>query len=81
MAADLVAADVARGAADPDKAAPPSALTAYEPIKARIAARAAAFRKPVLLLQGDSHSFLVDTPAGMPANLTRLARSCGSARA
>jgi hypothetical protein len=55
-----------------DKAAPPSALTAFEPIKARIAARAAAFRKPVLLLQGDSHSFLVDTPAGMPANLTRL---------
>jgi len=55
-----------------DKAAPASALTAFEPIKARIAARAAAFRKPVLLLQGDSHNFLVDTPAGMPANLTRL---------
>jgi hypothetical protein len=36
------------------------------------AARAAAFGKPVLLLQGDSHTFLVDTPPGMPANLTRL---------
>jgi hypothetical protein len=55
-----------------DASAPPSALTAFAPIKARIAARASAIRKPVLLLQGDSHSFLVDTPAGMPANVTRL---------
>jgi hypothetical protein len=55
-----------------DASAPPSALSAYEPIKARIAARAAAFGKPVLLLQGDSHSFLVDSPPGMPANLTRV---------
>jgi hypothetical protein len=55
-----------------DASAPPSALSAYEPIKAGIAARAAAFGKPVLLLQGDSHSFLVDTPPGMPANLTRV---------
>jgi hypothetical protein len=55
-----------------DASAPPSALTAFAPIKARIAARAAAIRKPVLLLQGDSHSFLVDTPPGMPANVTRL---------
>jgi hypothetical protein len=55
-----------------DASAPPSALTAFEPIKARIANRAAAFGKPVLLLQGDSHNFLVDRPAGMPANLTRV---------
>ncbi len=55
-----------------DPAAPPSALSAYEPIKARIAARAAAFGKPVLLLEGDSHILTVDTPAGMPANLTRV---------
>ena len=55
-----------------DVSAPAGTLTAYEPIKARIAARAAAFGKPVLLLEGDSHNFLVDTPAGMPANLTRV---------
>jgi hypothetical protein len=55
-----------------DASASPSALTAFTPIKGRIAARAAAIRKPVLLLQGDSHSFLVDTPAGMPANVTRV---------
>jgi hypothetical protein len=47
-------------------------LSAFEPIKAVLAARAEAFGKPVLLLEGDSHVFTVDTPAGMPANLTRV---------
>jgi len=51
---------------------PASIQTAFAPIKAVIADRAARFGKPVLLLQGDSHEFLVDTPAGMPANLTRV---------
>ncbi len=45
---------------------------AYVPFKAVIADRAARFGKPVLLLQGDSHVFKVDTPAGQPANLTRV---------
>jgi hypothetical protein len=46
--------------------------TAFIPLKALIAARAARFAKPVLLLQGDSHQFKVDRPAGQPANLTRI---------
>lgn len=45
---------------------------AYIPFKAVIADRAARFGKPVLLLQGDSHVFKVDTPAGQPANLVRV---------
>jgi hypothetical protein len=55
-----------------DASAPASALSAFVPIKARIAERAAAFGKPVLLLQGDSHSLIVDRPGGMPANLVRV---------
>jgi hypothetical protein len=55
-----------------DASAPLSALSAFAPFKARIAERAAAFGKPVLLLQGDSHSFLVDRPAELPANVTRV---------
>lgn len=54
-----------------DSSAPASALTAFNGLKAVLAARAAQFSKPVLLLQGDSHLFKVDTPAGQPANLTR----------
>ncbi len=50
----------------------PEGQTAFAPIKAVIADRALRFGRPVLLLQGDSHVFLVDTPAGMPANLTRI---------
>ncbi|MDX6705952.1 MAG: hypothetical protein QOI48_1798 [Solirubrobacteraceae bacterium] len=50
----------------------PSDQTAFAPIKAAIAARAARFGKPVLLMEGDSHQIKVDTPAGMPANLTRV---------
>ena len=45
---------------------------AYIPFKAVIADRAARFGRPVLLLQGDSHEFKVDTPAGQPANLVRV---------
>jgi len=51
---------------------PGSVLTAFEPIKAVIADRAERFGRPVLLLQGDSHRFLVDRPEGMPENLTRV---------
>ncbi len=51
---------------------PASNQTAFAPIKAVIADRAARFGKPVLLLQGDSHVLIVDRPAGMPANLTRV---------
>ena len=34
--------------------------------------RAVAFAKPVLLLQGDSHSYLVDTPIAGAPNVTRI---------
>jgi len=50
----------------------PENQTAFVPIKAVLADRAARFGKPVLLLEGDSHLLKVDTPAGMPANLTRV---------
>jgi hypothetical protein len=46
--------------------------SAFAPIQAKIAARATRFAKPVLLMEGDSHLFLVDRPAGMPANVTRF---------
>ena len=55
-----------------DSAAPPSELTAFAPFKALIARRAARLGRPVWLLEGDSHIFKVDRPAGMPANLTRV---------
>ncbi len=51
---------------------PAAGQTAFVPMKAVIADRAARFGKPVLLLQGDSHVLIVDRPAGMPANLTRV---------
>ncbi len=51
---------------------PAAGQSAFAPIKAVIADRALRFGRPVLLLQGDSHAFLVDTPAGMPANLVRV---------
>ena len=37
-------------------------LSGYEAIVARLARRARAFRRPVLVLQGDSHRFRVDVP-------------------
>jgi hypothetical protein len=46
--------------------------TAFIAIKAVLAQRAAKFGRPVLLLEGDSHVFKVDTPAGQPPNLTRV---------
>ena len=46
--------------------------TAFAAINAKIAERATRFGKPVLLMEGDSHLFLVDRPAGMPANVTRF---------
>src|SRR3954454_9311806 len=46
--------------------------SAFAPVQAKIAERAARFAKPVLLMEGDSHLFLVDRPAGMPANVTRF---------
>jgi hypothetical protein len=51
---------------------PAAGQSAFVAIKAVIADRAARFGRPVLLLQGDSHEFLVDAPAGMPANLVRV---------
>jgi hypothetical protein len=51
---------------------PTAEQSAFEPVKAVIAERAEEYGKPVLLLQGDSHLFKVDRPAGMPANLTRI---------
>jgi hypothetical protein len=55
-----------------DASAPASALTAFNALKAVLAARAAEFGRPVLVLEGDSHLFKVDTPAGQPGNLTRV---------
>ncbi|WP_053227127.1 metallophosphoesterase family protein [Solirubrobacter soli] len=51
---------------------PTAEQSAFEPVKAVIAERAEEFGKPVLLMEGDSHLFLVDRPVGMPANLTRI---------
>jgi hypothetical protein len=50
----------------------PSDQTAFVAIEAVLADRAAKFGKPVPLLEGDSHPFKVDMPAGQPANLTRI---------
>jgi hypothetical protein len=55
-----------------DSSAPAAELTAFDPIKAVLAQRSEEFGKPVLLLEGDSHVFKVDTPTDMPANLTRI---------
>jgi hypothetical protein len=44
----------------------------FDAIRARIAHRAAAFGRPVLLVQGDSHRYLVDTPIAAAPNLTRV---------
>lgn len=55
-----------------DSSAPAAELAAFDPIKAVLADRAEHFGRPVLLLEGDSHLFKVDTPADMPANLTRV---------
>ena len=46
--------------------------TGHEAIVERIAARSTDFGGPVLLVQGDSHQYLVDHPTGMPSSLTRI---------
>ena len=46
--------------------------TGFAELKERIAARAAAFEGPVLLIQGDSHDYLVDQPFAQSPNVTRL---------
>jgi hypothetical protein len=49
----------------------PVPTSAQQAIVARIAARTAAFDGQVLLLQGDSHQYVVDNPLGL-ANFTRV---------
>ncbi len=44
----------------------------FAAIRERIAERAAQFDGPVLLIQGDSHRYLVDKPFAQAPNLTRL---------
>ena len=51
---------------------PTAEQSVFVPYKAKLAARAAAFGRPVLLFEGDSHVLTVDRPAGMPPNLTRV---------
>ncbi len=47
-------------------------LEGFAAILERIQTRAAAFRKPVLLLQGDTHVFTVDKPLAGAPNVTRI---------
>ena len=47
-------------------------LAGFGAILAKIEARAGAFDGPVLLLQGDSHSYTVDHPLAGASNLTRI---------
>lgn len=47
-------------------------LEGFAAILEPIEERAVAFAKPVLLLQGDSHSYLVDTPIAGAPNVTRI---------
>ncbi|HEX6391420.1 MAG TPA: hypothetical protein VFZ89_18290 [Solirubrobacteraceae bacterium] len=44
----------------------------FVPIIKRLEQRAHEFRKPVLLLEGDSHSWIVDHPIAKAPNLTRV---------
>ena len=46
--------------------------TAFERINARLEERAREFRRPVLLLQGDTHSYKTDRPLDRAPNLTRI---------
>jgi hypothetical protein len=47
-------------------------LDGFDEIVSLIGAEAPGFRGPVLLLQGDTHSFLVDAPYAGAPNLTRI---------
>jgi hypothetical protein len=72
---DLAEAQDARGvvlAMQADTFVPNADRTAFERTLARIAARAARFGGPVLLLQGDTHRYLVDRPLPEAPNVTRL---------
>jgi len=51
-----------------DVTTPISAFTGYREIVQSIARHAIAFGKPVLLMNGDSHHFQVDTPLADPTN-------------
>ena len=44
----------------------------YAAIVDRLERRAAQFARPVLLLQGDTHEYLVDTPLASAPNVTRV---------
>jgi hypothetical protein len=46
--------------------------TAFDRINARLEERARAFRRPVLLLQGDTHDYKTDRPLPGAPNLTRV---------
>jgi hypothetical protein len=46
--------------------------TGFDAILDRVEARAAAFGHPVLLLQGDTHEFVSDTPLSGAPNVTRI---------
>jgi len=47
-------------------------LDGFKDILARITSRSAAFDGPVLVLQGDSHQFVQDTPFAGAPNITRI---------
>jgi hypothetical protein len=49
-----------------------SDLSGFDAYKARLEARARAFRRPVLLLNGDSHLFQADHPLAGAPNLARI---------
>jgi glycerophosphoryl diester phosphodiesterase len=49
-----------------------AASTAFERINGRLEARAAEFRRPVLLLQGDTHVYKTDRPLAGAPNLVRV---------
>ena len=46
--------------------------TAFDRINARLEERARAFRRPVLLLQGDTHVYKTDRPLPGAPNLVRI---------
>lgn len=50
----------------------PSHLSNYDPFVSRIATRALAFTKPVLLFNGDSHTYLSDNPLSAASPLNSL---------
>ncbi len=51
---------------------PAESQTGFAELKQRIAERAAAFGRPVLLLQGDSHEYLTDRPLAEAPNVVRV---------